>query len=106
MSKIVVKNKEYQSGKMVRSKYKIYGDVRNKLTEKEKNKEPYSEEDLDAMVNVLVKVYDNQFTEEDINDDMDIADIIFNFSSIDFDIGIKLDNKVEKVKRAFMKGKK
>ena len=37
---------------------------------------------------------------------MDVADIIFNFTSIDFSIMEKLDKKVEKVNEAFTKGKK
>lgn len=104
--KITVKNKEYDLGKLVRSKYKAYSESRDKLFAKQEKGISYNEEDLDNMVSVLVKIFDNQFTEDDINDDMDVADIIFNFTSIDFSIVEKIDKKVEKVNKAFMKGKK
>ena len=104
--KITVKNKEYDSGKLVRSKYKAYSELRDKILSKQEDGKSYNEEDLDNMVSVLVKIFDNQFTEDDINDDMDVADIIFNFTSIDFSIMEKLDKKVEKVNEAFTKGKK
>lgn len=103
---ITVKNKKYDSGKLVRSKYKAYSELRDKFFAKQEKEISYSEEDLDNMVSVLVKIFDNQFTEDDINDDMDVADIIFNFTSIDFSIVEKIDKKVEKVNKAFMKGKK
>ncbi|MDK0804026.1 hypothetical protein P5E47_03045 [Clostridium perfringens] len=104
--KITVKNKEYDSGKLVRSKYKAYSELRDKILSKQEDGKSYNEEDLDNMVSVLVKIFDNQFTEDDINDDMDVADIIFNFTSIDFSIMEKLDKKVEKVNEAFTNGKK
>ncbi|EPZ61793.1 putative gp12 protein [[Clostridium] sordellii ATCC 9714] len=70
--KIVVNSKEFDSGKMVRSKYKVYSKVRDELT----GKENYDDEDLDKMVNALVVLFDNQFTEDDINDEFEVSDII------------------------------
>lgn len=100
--KIVVNNKEFDSGKMVRKKFKAYSEVRDDLTDKE----IFSDEDLDKMVKALVTLFDNQFTEDDINDDMDVSDIMLNFSAIDFDIATKVNNKAEKLQKAFTKGKK
>ncbi|KOA90874.1 phage tail assembly chaperone G [Clostridium botulinum] len=100
--KIIVKGKEYTSGKMVRSKYKIYSGAREKLI----GKDTYTDEDLDLMVDVLVKLYDEQFTEDDINDDMEVNEIIFNFLSADIEIADKLNNKIEKINKVFTKGKK
>lgn len=99
---VVVKGKKYESGKITRSKYRVYTEVRDKIA----SKEVYADSDLDEMVSVLVKIFDNQFTEDDINDDMDVSDIMLNFSAIDFDIATKVNNKAEKLQKAFTKGKK
>lgn len=99
---VVVKGKKYESGKILRNKYKIYIEARDKISEKE----IYDDNDLDEMVRVIVAIFDNQFTEDDINSDMDISDIILNFSSMDFEIAEKVNKKAEKIQKAFMKGKK
>lgn len=100
--KIIVKNKEYDSGKITRSKYKEYSIVRDKLT----STEFFTDEDLDGMVSALVKLFGDQFTEDDINEDFEISDIIYNFSRIDFEIGEKVNEKIESTKELFMKDKK
>lgn len=100
--KIVVKNKEYDSGKITRSKYKKYSTVRDELT----SKDFFTDEDLDGMVSSLVNLFGNQFTEDDINEDFEISDIIYNFSRIDFEIGEKVNEKIESTKELFMKDKK
>ena len=100
--KITVKGKHYDSGKMTRGKYSKYIKVRDELV----NKDMYSDEDLDEMVSVLVKIFDNQFTEDDINDEFGIDEIILGFNTIDYEIATKVNNKVEKMNKAFTKGKK
>lgn len=100
--KIVVNNKEFDSGKMVRSKYKVYSKVRDELT----GKENYDDEDLDKMVNALVVLFDNQFTEDDINNEFEVSDIIFNFIRADLEVAEKLNKSIDKTKALFMKDKK
>ncbi|AUN12765.1 phage tail assembly chaperone G [Paraclostridium sordellii] len=100
--KIVVNNKEFDSGKMVRSKYKVYSKVRDELT----GKENYDDEDLDKMVNALVVLFDNQFTEADINNEFEVSDIIFNFIRADLEVAEKLNKSIDKTKALFMKDKK
>ncbi|CEJ75432.1 MAG: phage tail assembly chaperone G [Paraclostridium sordellii] len=100
--KIVVNSKEFDSGKMVRSKYKVYSKVRDELT----GKENYDDEDLDKMVNALVVLFDNQFTEDDINDEFEVSDIIFNFIRADLEVAEKLNKSIDKTKALFMKDKK
>lgn len=100
--KITVKGKQYDSGKMTRGKYSKYIKVRDELV----NKDMYSDEDLDEVVSVLVKIFDNQFTEDDINDEFEIDEIILGFNTIDYEIATKVNNKVEKMNKAFTKGKK
>lgn len=100
--KIVVNSKEFDSGKMVRSKYKVYSKVRDELT----GKENYDDEDLDKMVNALVVLFDNQFTEADINNEFEVSDIIFNFIRADLEVAEKLNKSIDKTKALFMKDKK
>lgn len=100
--KIVVNSKEFDSGKMVRSKYKVYSKVRDELT----GKENYDDEDLDKMVNALVVLFDNQFTEDDINNEFEVSDIIFNFIRADLEVAEKLNKSIDKTKALFMKDKK
>lgn len=100
--KILVNNKEFDSGKMVRSKYKVYSKVRDELT----GKENYDDEDLDKMVNALVVLFDNQFTEADINNEFEVSDIIFNFIRADLEVAEKLNKSIDKTKALFMKDKK
>lgn len=102
--KITVKNKEFDSGKLLRSKYKKYTDIKESLMDV--NKETYTDDDLDKMVSAIVKLFDNQFTEDDINDEFEISDIIFNFMRIEFEIAEKLNEKIEKTNTLFMIEKK
>ena len=99
---ITVKGKKYESGKMHRKKYSDFIKVRNKLNEKE----IFDDSDLDDMVSAIVKVFDNKFTEDDVNEDMEVSDIIFNFSAIDFEVATKVNKKVEKITKGFTNGKK
>lgn len=102
--KITVKNKEFDSGKLIRSKYKKYTDIKESLMDV--NKETYTDDDLDKMVSAIVKLFDNQFTEDDINDEFEISDIIFNFMRIELEIAEKLNEKIEKTNTLFMIEKK
>ncbi|GIM32967.1 phage tail assembly chaperone G [Paraclostridium bifermentans] len=101
--KIVVKNKEYDSGKLGRKKYKEYSEVREDLSDEGKS---YTDADLDRMVKVIVTLFDNQFTEDDINEDFEVSDIIYNFLRFDIEIGEKLTEKLDKTNNLFMIGKK
>lgn len=99
---ITVKNKQYNSGKMMFDKYTTYIEARNKIIKKNF----YEVADIDLMINTLVNVFENQFTEKDIKDDMDISDIIFNFLNVDMEIANKSNKKALKVSEGFTKGKK
>lgn len=100
--KITIKNKEFDSGKMTLSKYKKYTEVRDRISEKD----GYSYEDLEDMIDVLVIIFDDQFTKEDVEEDLEIDEIIYNFLRSDIEIFEKLDKKIEKTNELFMKDKK
>ncbi|HII4451631.1 TPA: phage tail assembly chaperone G [Clostridium perfringens] len=99
---ITVKNKQYNSGKIIFDKYTAYTKARSEIIKKE----VYDAEDIDSMINTLVIVFDNQFTAKDVKEDMDISDIIFNFLNVDLEIANKSNKKALKVSEGFTKGKK
>lgn len=104
--KIKVKDTVYDSGKITRKKYKLYNDAQKKILEKDRLGLSYTDEDLDLMVDTIAGLYDHQFTADDINDDFEISDIIFEFMGCDIDIQKKLNKKIDSVTKSFMKGKK
>lgn len=97
--------KEYELGKLLRTKEKIYNDASIKLTKNAAKEENTDEEDYDLMVRTLVELYDNQFTEEDINENMETADITTAFVDILIYKQTKLNKNMEDRKKAFTKGK-
>mgnify|MGYP003297628748 CR=1 FL=1 len=100
--KLIINNKEFDSGKLIRNKYKKYSEIRDELI----NKEKYTDEDLEKMVLVLVAIFDNQFTEDDINNEFEVSDIIYNFMRIDVEIMQKLDKKIEETNKILLAEKK
>ena len=97
--------KEYELGKLIRAKDRIYTEASNKLTENAKKEEDTDDEDYDLMVSTLVKLYDNQFTEEEINENMETADITTAFMDILIYKQTKLNKNMEQRRKDFTKGK-
>lgn len=98
---IKLNDKEYKSVKMTRKYYKIYIEAFKKL----ETKEIYDDEDLDLMVDTLVKIYDNKFTEDEVNKELAVNDIIYNFMMLQADETIELQKKIDKAQKAFLKSK-
>ena len=99
--KITIKNKEFNSKKMTLSNYKKYTEVRDRISEKD----GYSYEDLEDMIDVLVFTFDNQFTNDDIEEDLEVDEIIYNFLRLDIEIFEKLNKKIDKTNKLFTKDK-
>ncbi|ABG83617.1 hypothetical protein BFS07_05445 [Clostridium perfringens] len=104
--KIEINGTTYDSGKIVRKKYRTYTEAKAKINEKEEKKIDYTDDDLELMEDTIVTIYDNQFTKEDIDDNLDVAEIIFEFMKCDIEIVGKLDKNIDKAQKAFTKGKK
>ena len=82
---ITIAGKEYESGKIGRKKYRAFREVYNDVVTPEK--QTYTDEELDRMVNAIVEIYDNQFTFNEANEEMkDVSQIIFNFALINANI--------------------
>ena len=95
--KIIINDKEYESGKITREKYRVFADAYEKLLEKDANSLVFSEEDLDRMVKTIVAVYGEQFSFEEATDALDeISEILLNFSMINAEIMNKSKLQAEK----------
>lgn len=95
---ITVAGKEYESGKIGRKKYRAFREVYNDLVTPEK--QTYTDEELDRMVNAIVEIYDNQFTFDEVNEELaDVSQIIFNFALINANIIKRLGEQAEDAKK-------
>ena len=95
---ITIAGKEYESGKIGRKKYRAFREVYNDLVTPEK--QTYTDEELDRMVNAIVEIYDNQFTFNEANEEMkDVSQIIFNFALINANIIKRLGEQAEAAKK-------
>ena len=98
--KISLSGKEYESGKITREKYKKFSAVYESLLGKEKEAQTFSDEDLDRMVEAIVLVFDNQFTFDEVNEELaDVSQIIFNFALINANIIKRLGEQAEDAKK-------
>lgn len=100
---LTVKGKNYKCGKITRGKYSKFNKIYEELEQKDGKQSLYNDEDLDKMVECVVEAYDNNFTVNDINEELDVPEIIFAFSSIMMEIQEKLNKKVEKIQANFTK---
>lgn len=95
---ITIAGKEYESGKIGRKKYRAFREVYNDMVTPEK--QTYTDEELDRMVNAIVEIYDNQFTFNEANEEMkDVSQIIFNFALINANIIKRLGEQAEDAKK-------
>lgn len=95
---ITVAGKEYESGKIGRKKYRAFREVYNDLVTPEK--QTYTDDELDRMVNAIVEIYDNQFTFDEANEELaDVSQIIFNFALINANIIKRLGEQAEDAKK-------
>ena len=85
--KITINDKEYESGKITREKYRSFCETFDSFLKKEAASMTFTDEDLDKMIESIVVVYGNQFTFDEASDALDeIADILLNFSLINAEI--------------------
>lgn len=95
---ITISGKEYESGKVGRKKYRKFREVYEDLIES--GKETYTDEELDHMVEAIVEIYDNQFTFEEANKELeDVSQIIFNFALINANIIKRVKEQKEDAKK-------
>jgi hypothetical protein len=95
--KITINDKEYESGKITREKYRSFCETFDSFLKKEVASMVFTDEDLDKMIESIVVVYGNQFTFDEASDALDeIPDILLNFSLINAEILNKSNLQAEK----------
>ena len=95
--RITINEKEYESGKITREKYRSFCETFDSFLEKDANSMVFTDEDLDKMIESIVVVYGNQFTFDEASDALDeIPDILLNFSLINAEILNKSNLQAEK----------
>lgn len=98
ISTIVIAGREYESGKIGRKKYGAFRRVYNELIQPDK--QTYTDEELDKMVGAIVEIYNNQFTFDEANAELeDVAQIIFNFALINANIIKRMADQAEDAKK-------
>ena len=95
--RITINEKEYESGKITREKYRSFCETFDSFLKKDANSMVFTDEDLDKMIESIVVVYGNQFTFDEASDALDeIPDILLNFSLINAEILNKSNLQAEK----------
>ena len=100
---IIISGKEYTMPQKM--KYMKYIKLRDEIMQTEENKKLYTYDQFVEMMDVIVELYGNQFTVEDMANDLTPEDIIMEFVLMDVSVGGKVDEKVEKFRENFTSGK-
>lgn len=103
---IIISGKEYtMPQKMNTLTYMKYIKLRDEIMQTEERQKLYTYDQFIEMMGVIVELYGNQFTAEDMAEDLSPEDIIMEFALMDVSVGSKVDEKVEKFKENFTSGK-
>lgn len=94
--KIKMENKTHEQtkfkGRVLRNLLEIQG-----LLEARQEDEAFKVEDLDIMCEFLVNVFDNQFTTDDLLDNLEFYEIISYFRQVTEEIMKKTNDKMSKL---------
>lgn len=106
---IIIGGKEYQMPqKMSTMAYLHYLEVRDEVMDTEAKQKLYTRKQFIDMMDVIVEMYGNQFTQDDMLDvenGMTPEAIIMEFALMDVSVGERVDKRVEKFKENFTDGK-
>lgn len=106
MKKIIINHKEYTMPKVSADDYMDYLDASEVVNSTQQS--GYKREHIQLMCEWIVRLYNNQFTMEELKDvetGLDAADIIMEFMGIDLEIAEKISKKMEKIQKNFTTGK-
>ena len=105
---IIINGKEYEMPKVSADMYIEYLSARDDILGEDRKGALYSAKQFNKMITTIVKLYDNQFTVEELkNPDtgLSAAGIIIEFMSLEATLGTEVDEKIEKIKENFINGK-
>ncbi|WP_286909314.1 phage tail assembly chaperone G [Clostridium sp. UBA1652] len=95
--KIKLGEKTYEVTKITCGKMTDYYDVMDAVSESEKVNGRTTKADFNLIKEFLVNFYNNQFTTEDIDNELDVIDLMTFWIGIGVEINQKTQSKVEKL---------
>ena len=103
--KIIIGGKEYQMPqKMTTLAYMRYIKLRDEIMETEKQQRLYNYNQFVEMMDVIVEMYGDQFTRDELISELSPEDIIMDFAMMVVSVAANVDSKVEKCKENFTSG--
>lgn len=106
---IIIGNKEYtMPQKMSTMAYLHYLEVRDSIMDTEAKRALYTRQQFMDMMDVIVEMYGNQFTTDDMLDaetGMTPDSIVMEFALMDVSVGEKVDKRTEDFAKNFTNGK-
>lgn len=106
MKTIKVKGNEYEMKRLTINEYMDYLDASEVVNGA--GETGYTRKHIELMMEWIVKAYGNQFSVDDLKapeTELDGADIIFEFLNIDLSVADKINKRVAKLQKNFMKRK-
>lgn len=94
--KIEIDGKEYKFGKLLRGKEQIYNEVNAEIEKSEDDDKNY-----ELMRDTLVKLYDNKFTVQDIDNNLETFEVLGAWMDILIYKQAKANEYVESRKKLF-----
>lgn len=95
--KITLGEKTYEVTKITCGKMTDYYDVMDSVSASEEVNKRTTKNDLNLIKEFLVNFYGNQFTSEDIDNELDITDLMTFWIGIGIEIRQKTQTKVDKL---------
>lgn len=99
--KIEIDGKEYKFGKLLRAKEQTYNEVNAQIEKSEDDDKNY-----ELMRDTLVKLYDNQFTAEDIDNNLETFEVLGAWMDILIYKQYKANEYIESRKKLFIQDKR
>lgn len=99
--KIAINGEDYKFGKLLRAKEQTYNEVNAQIEKSENDDKNY-----ELMRDTLVKLYDNQFTAEDIDNNLETFEVLGAWMDILIYKQYKANEYIESRKKLFIQDKR
>lgn len=107
-NKIEIGGNKYEMPKIAPELYMDYMDLRETILDTENKNRMFTKSQFIAMIDMIVKLYGNQFTAEDVKNadtGLSVGEIITAFVSIEIAVGGEVDTSVSKLRANFTSGR-
>ena len=102
---IIINGTEYtMPQKMTTLAYMHYIKLRDEIMQTEESRRLYTYDQFIEMMDVIVEMYGDQFTRDELISELSPEDIIMEFAMMDVSVAANVDTKVEKFKENFTSG--